>query len=50
VIAMGTEQQSHLPLLEGKIAIEGRQTIYVCYNKTCQRPVHSVSEAIDQII
>ena len=49
VIAMGTEQESHLPLLEGKIAIEGRQTIYVCYNKTCQRPVHSVAEALDQI-
>jgi uncharacterized protein YyaL (SSP411 family) len=25
-------------------------TIYVCYNKTCQRPVHDVSEAMAQIV
>lgn len=49
VVVMGTEQESHLPLLEGKTAIGDKQTIYVCYNKTCQRPVHSVTEALDQI-
>jgi uncharacterized protein YyaL (SSP411 family) len=49
VLAMGTEDSSGLPLLEGKVALEGRPTIYVCYNKTCQRPVHEVNEAIAQI-
>lgn len=49
VLSMGTEDSSALPLLEGKVAMEGRPTIYVCYNKTCQRPVHEVNEAIAQI-
>lgn len=49
ILSMGTEDSSTLPLLEGKVALEGRPTIYVCYNKTCQRPVHEVNEAIAQI-
>jgi uncharacterized protein YyaL (SSP411 family) len=48
-LTMGTETQSHLPLLEGKVALGHQATIYVCYNKTCQRPVHSVAEALQQI-
>lgn len=50
VLAMGTEHQSTLPLMEGKIAIDDRLTIYVCYNKTCQRPVHDVKEAMGEIV
>jgi uncharacterized protein YyaL (SSP411 family) len=49
VLTMGAGKESHVPLLEGKTAIGDRLTIYVCYNKTCQRPVHDVAEALTQI-
>jgi hypothetical protein len=47
---MGTDKESDLPLMQGKSAIDDALTIYVCYNKTCQRPVHSVKEAIQQLV
>jgi uncharacterized protein YyaL (SSP411 family) len=50
VLAMGGEHQSTLPLMEGKTALGNRLTIYVCYNKTCQKPVHEVSDAMGQIV
>jgi uncharacterized protein len=49
-LSMGATSESHLPLLEGKVVIKDRSTIYVCYNKTCQRPVHSVEEALPLIV
>jgi len=48
-LRMGTPTHSTLPLLEGKVAIHDQPTIYVCYNKTCQRPVHTVGEAFEQL-
>ncbi len=48
-LAMGTETGSALPLLEGKVALDDKLTIYVCYDKTCQRPVHQIDEALKQI-
>jgi uncharacterized protein YyaL (SSP411 family) len=48
-ILQGGDEQSELPLQKGKIAIGGKATIYVCYNKTCQLPVHEVSEALGQL-
>jgi uncharacterized protein YyaL (SSP411 family) len=48
-LSMGTETESHLPLLEGKVALQEKSTIYVCYNKTCQRPVHSIPESLQLI-
>jgi uncharacterized protein len=48
-LTMGTLTQSHLALLEGKVTLNDQTTIYVCYNKTCQRPVHSVMEASGQL-
>lgn len=48
-LTMGTTTHSELPLLEGKVAMGGQTTIYVCFNKTCQRPVTSVAEALEQI-
>ena len=50
VLSMGTESQSELPLLEGKTSANGELTIFVCYDKTCQRPVHTVKDAVDQIV
>ena len=50
ILTMGSETRSALPLLEGKIPDQNPVTIFVCYNKTCQRPVHTVQEAIQQIL
>ena len=38
-----------LPLLQHREAIDGKTTIYVCFNKSCKLPVHTVSEALTQI-
>jgi len=48
-LVMGTETNSTLPLLEGKVPVNAMPTIYVCYDKTCQRPVNTVEEAAQQI-
>lgn len=48
-VVMGTEVSSSLPLMEGKYALENKGTIYVCYNKTCQQPVHTTTEALEQL-
>lgn len=48
-IFVGTETQSDLPLLQDRSAIGNTTTIYICYNKTCQLPVHSVTEAMEQL-
>jgi uncharacterized protein YyaL (SSP411 family) len=44
----GTLSASSLPLLEGRGATE-KTTIYVCRNRACQLPVHSVGEALQQL-
>jgi hypothetical protein len=46
---MGSAAESKLPLLEGKVALDGLATIYVCFNKTCKLPVHSVADAEKQM-
>ena len=49
-LLMGTESQSELPLLAEKVNPESKAaTIYVCFNKTCKLPVHSVRQALEQI-
>jgi len=48
-IAMGTSKESTLPLLEGKTMLQGKSTIYVCYEKTCKTPVHGLTEAVAQL-
>jgi uncharacterized protein YyaL (SSP411 family) len=48
-ISMGSKNESSLPLLEGKVTIEKKTTIYVCFNKTCKLPVHTIPEAIKQM-
>ncbi|WP_375561036.1 thioredoxin domain-containing protein [Bernardetia sp. OM2101] len=42
-------QKSALPLLEMRPTLNNKTTIYVCKNKTCQLPVNSVTEALNQI-
>lgn len=48
-LLMGTINSSNLPLLKGREAINGKTTIYVCYDKACQLPVHSPKEALGQL-
>jgi uncharacterized protein YyaL (SSP411 family) len=47
-IIAGTLVSSKLPLLEGRDATTNT-TIYVCRNRACQLPVHSVDEALGQL-
>ena len=47
-IYLGGNKEGSLSLLQSKL-VEGKTTIYVCENKTCQRPVEEVSVAIKQI-
>lgn len=48
-LTMATETKSDLPLVEGKKSIDEKPTIYVCYNKTCQKPVLTIEEAVQQL-
>lgn len=49
LVAKKADIKSDLPLLEGRAAIDGKDTLFLCYNKACQLPVHEVKEVIDQI-
>lgn len=47
---MGTSNSSELPLIKDKVNPDGNDlTIYVCFNKTCKRPVHTAEEALTQL-
>jgi uncharacterized protein YyaL (SSP411 family) len=40
VVASGGD----VPLLEGRLAVDGKPTVYVCENFVCQRPVTSAKD------
>jgi uncharacterized protein YyaL (SSP411 family) len=42
----GTDTESDLPMLRGKVAMDGRTTIFVCRNYSCQQPMHEPEDAI----
>ncbi|KAA5549571.1 thioredoxin domain-containing protein [Adhaeribacter rhizoryzae] len=48
-VLVGTTSESDLPLLQDREPINGKTTIFVCYNKACQLPVHTVAEALEQL-
>jgi uncharacterized protein YyaL (SSP411 family) len=48
-IIQGSTGTSDLPLQKDKKPVDGKATIYVCYNKTCKLPVHTVDEAMQQL-
>jgi uncharacterized protein YyaL (SSP411 family) len=50
VLLQGSSESSTLPLFEGKTTVGDRDTIYVCYQKTCGFPVHTLEEARKQIL
>ena len=47
-LIVGSIKESKLPLLELK-HINGSTMIYVCYNKSCQKPVEKVNDALQQL-
>ena len=49
-VVCGTSGQSELPLLQNREAVNGKTTLYVCFNKACQLPVQSVEAAIGQLL
>jgi uncharacterized protein len=48
-VMMGTTTSSDLPLLQYKTDFNGKTSIYVCYDKTCQLPVTKVEAALEQL-
>ena len=48
VLFSGGSQEGTLPLLENKL-VPGQTTIYVCQEKSCNRPVTEVQKALEQI-
>lgn len=48
-VVQASEKSSSLPLLQGKESANSPATVFVCYNRTCRLPVHSVEEAIKQL-
>lgn len=46
-ICMATESSSNLELFKYKRTIEDKTTIYLCYDKTCKRPVFTAQEAMN---
>ncbi len=48
VIMAGCETKSNLPLLLNR-GEKGETLIYVCTNKTCNKPVSNVNEALQQL-
>ncbi|MFY0599035.1 MAG: thioredoxin domain-containing protein [Cyclobacteriaceae bacterium] len=48
-ILMAGKEETPLPLFEYKSMMRGESTIYVCYDKTCKRPVNHIEEALEQI-
>jgi uncharacterized protein YyaL (SSP411 family) len=48
-IVAGTTTSSTLPLLENRTPLNGKTAIYVCFDKTCQLPVTTVKEALEQL-
>ncbi|QCR21003.1 thioredoxin domain-containing protein [Pontibacter sp. SGAir0037] len=49
MLLAGTAGTSSLPLLQDRTAIAGKTTIYVCFNRACQLPVHTTAEALSQL-
>jgi uncharacterized protein YyaL (SSP411 family) len=45
----GAAATSTLPLLRERPATNCQTTLYVCFNRTCQLPVHTVAEALAQL-
>ena len=49
-IISGTITESNNAPFEHKTALNGETTIYVCYDKSCKRPVTTIDEAMELIL
>lgn len=49
ILAASTVESDVSPF-EMKTAIDGETTIYICYNKSCKRPVTSLKDAMSQMM
>jgi uncharacterized protein YyaL (SSP411 family) len=47
VLAVGTDSDEHVPLLEGRPLVDGKPSAYVCRNFACDRPVTTAEELLD---
>ena len=43
------DSENPLPLLQNRDAIDGKSTIFVCFDKACKLPVHTIEEALNQL-
>ena len=50
ILVQGSKGSSNLPLFKDKTPVEGKDTIYVCQQKTCLLPVHTLEEARKQFV
>jgi uncharacterized protein len=50
VVAVSEAETDALPILTGKKTMNEKATIYVCYDRACQRPVGTVKEALLLIV
>ncbi|MTI30830.1 thioredoxin domain-containing protein [Xanthovirga aplysinae] len=48
-VMMGCRKESNLPLLKDKNTIDDKTTIFLCYEKSCKRPVFTVSELLKDL-
>lgn len=48
-ILTASKSEKDSPLFEYKSAVDGNTTIYVCYDKSCKRPVFKTSDATEQM-
>ncbi|KOY85216.1 thioredoxin [bacterium 336/3] len=49
-ILVGSKNESSaLPILEHRTAINGKTTLYVCFDKTCQLPTFNVKDTMKQL-
>lgn len=49
VVVKGKGQENPSPLFDGRSAIEGKTTIYVCQNFACQKPIVAKAELEEEI-
>ncbi|TGE16241.1 thioredoxin domain-containing protein [Hymenobacter elongatus] len=48
-VVAGAPEAGTLPLLRQRTAQLGHTTLYICFDRTCQQPVHTVAEALAQL-
>ncbi|MEO9476314.1 MAG: thioredoxin domain-containing protein [Cyclobacteriaceae bacterium] len=48
-VLMAGKEGTALPLFEHKSEMDNKPTIYVCYDKTCKRPVHDFDAVLNEM-